>query len=59
MTKIDLGPWLKSSYSADEANCVELANSGAVRDSKNPAGPTLRVDLANLLTAVKAGRFDH
>lgn len=50
--------WCKSSRSGGEAasSCVELANIGAVRDSKNPAGPALRVDLANLLEAVKRGR---
>jgi hypothetical protein len=51
--------WRKSSRSADEGNCVEIANTGAVRDSKNAAGATLRVDLAGLLAAVKAGRLDH
>lgn len=53
-----LGPWRKSSYSGNESNCVELAHAdtaGAVRDSKNPAGPHLRVDLPTLITAVKAG----
>jgi len=33
----------------------ELTNTGAVRDSKNPAGPTLAADLAPLLTAVRIG----
>lgn len=38
--------WRKSSYSTDQANCVEVAfGPGAtavgVRDSKNPTGPTL------------------
>ena len=47
--------WRKSSYSANESNCVELSPAGAVRDSKNPAGPRLRVDLPSLITAVKAG----
>jgi hypothetical protein len=48
----DLGTWRKSSYSAEEANCVELASFGAVRDSKNPSGGMLRADLNALLTAV-------
>ena len=36
--------WRKSSWSGSESNCVEVALDGAltaVRDSKNPAGPTL------------------
>ncbi|ONI78914.1 hypothetical protein ALI144C_29605 [Actinosynnema sp. ALI-1.44] len=50
--------WRKSSRSADQTNCVELANTGAVRDSKNPTGPTITVDLSTLLAAIKSGRFD-
>jgi hypothetical protein len=37
-------PWLKSSYSGNTGNCVEVAFAGhvvAVRDSKDPAGPQL------------------
>lgn len=38
--------------------CVELAHTfEELRDSKNPAGPTLHVDLASLLDAVKAGQL--
>jgi hypothetical protein len=49
--------WVKSSRSGGgNENCVELA-PGRMRDSKNPAGPTLAVDLAPFLDAVKAGRF--
>jgi len=37
--------WRKSSYSGDNGNCVEIArlpsNRIALRDSKNPTGPTL------------------
>jgi hypothetical protein len=36
--------WRKSSYSGDGEACVEVAPVGegfALRDSKNPAGPTL------------------
>jgi hypothetical protein len=36
--------WRKSSRSGGGPNCVEVASGGqltAVRDSKNPAGPTL------------------
>ena len=38
--------WRKSSYSAGQGNCVEVADNVpgivAVRDSKNPSGPVLR-----------------
>ena len=54
--------WRKSSHSAgNNGDCVELAyvsKLGAVRDSKNPNGPTLVVDLAEFVQSVKAGRFD-
>lgn len=48
--------WRKSSRSGATTNgCVELAHTfDAVRDSKNPSGPTLRVDLTRLLAAVRA-----
>jgi hypothetical protein len=51
--------WRKSSRSGGEGTqCVELANVGAVRDSKNRTGPALHIDTASLLEAVKRGRFD-
>lgn len=49
------GRWRKSSKSAQETDCIELAWVGAVRDSKNPDGPRLEVDLGGLLSAVKSG----
>jgi hypothetical protein len=51
--------WHKSSYSGAGSNdCVEVANTlDRLRDSKNPTGPVLSVDLGGLLTAVKAGRW--
>lgn len=48
--------WRKSSKSNTGANCVEVRNDlAAVRDSKNPDGPALRVDLAQFLAAVRDG----
>ena len=51
--------WRKSTYSgtAENSECVELAADGAVRDSKNPAGPVLSVNVTALVTAVKTGRI--
>jgi hypothetical protein len=52
--------WRKSSRSTSNAACVELAGDlGAVRDSKNVAGPVLRADLAGLVRAAKEGRLDR
>jgi Domain of unknown function (DUF397) len=53
--------WRKSRRSAEETDCVELAciGVGAVRDSKNPSGPRLNVDLNELLGAVKADRLNR
>jgi len=48
--------WRKSRYSSSQPNCVELAAS-AVRDSKNPDGPVLSVDVTALVAAVKAGQI--
>jgi uncharacterized protein DUF397 len=48
--------WRKSSRSGSESNCVELGNTGAVRDSKNPTGPTLTVDLRPFLAAIRDRR---
>lgn len=50
--------WRKARHSSGQGGeCVELANLGAVRDSKNPTGPMLRVDLAAFLSAAKEGRI--
>jgi len=51
--------WRKSSFSGgDNGNCIELVSTlDALRDSKNPSGPTLAVGLAEFLTAVKQGKI--
>ncbi|HLI40669.1 MAG TPA: DUF397 domain-containing protein [Streptosporangiaceae bacterium] len=53
--------WRKSSYSFANHNCVEVGTGPAVvalRDSKDPRGPVLRVSLrtwAEFATRVKRG----
>jgi Domain of unknown function (DUF397) len=51
--------WRKSSFSEGANNCVELAHVGSVRDSKDPHGTALRVELSTLLGAIKSGRLDR
>jgi hypothetical protein len=52
--------WRKSRRSQNNATCVEVRSSlDQVRDSKNPAGPSLRVDASALIDAIQAGRFDR
>jgi hypothetical protein len=52
--------WRKSSYSeASDNDCVEVRVDGAavlIRDSKNPAGPVLRVSAEAWSTFVDAVR---
>ncbi|KAA5827103.1 DUF397 domain-containing protein [Saccharopolyspora hirsuta] len=51
--------WRKSSYSGQETHCVELSDPrGLIRDSKDPGGPVLAVDVATFLRAIKSGRFE-
>ncbi|MEV6983849.1 DUF397 domain-containing protein [Sphaerisporangium sp. NPDC051017] len=58
--------WVKSSYSGDNGgDCVELAALSslgmAVRDSKRPHGPVLRVPItewAAFRQSLKSGDFD-
>lgn len=49
--------WRKSTRSQNEGACVELGNTGAVRDSKNPHGPILALPFAGLIAAVKTGQI--
>jgi hypothetical protein len=55
MGSVPVSGWRKASFSSSGGDCVELAAAGAVRDSKNPAGPVLRADLHRLVAAVKSG----
>jgi hypothetical protein len=55
--------WRKSTYSAEAANCVEIATAPTsihIRDSKSPSGPRLTFPPAAwadfLSHAAKAGR---
>jgi len=49
--------WRKSSRSDTGGSCVEVRSDlAAIRDSKNPDGPTLAVDLPAFLTTVRTGR---
>ena len=56
--------WFKSSYSANGADCVEVAFTDdlvAIRDSKNPAGPILTFthpEWDAFLAGVKHNEFD-
>ncbi|MFC4588308.1 DUF397 domain-containing protein [Sphaerisporangium corydalis] len=57
--------WRKSTYSADQDNCVEVASNlpgvFAVRDSKNPTGPALlftSAEWTGFLRGVQAGTFN-
>jgi Domain of unknown function (DUF397) len=48
--------WRKATYSDQGNGCVELANTlDRVRDSKNPNGPTLAVDVHAFVARLKAG----
>jgi hypothetical protein len=58
--------WRKSSHSAENGNCVEIAlftsGGAAVRHSKNPDGPALiftRGEWQAFLRAAKEGEFDQ
>ena len=52
--------WRKSSFSSNGEACVEVSHDlAAVRDSKNPEGPTLRVDLRPFASAIQVGQLDR
>jgi hypothetical protein len=52
--------WRKSSRSTSGDSCVEAAHThDMVRDSKNPDGPALRVDLSGMVAAIKTGHLDR
>lgn len=52
--------WIKSSHSQNTSTCVEVAAGlDRIRDSKDPHGPALRVDVTTFVRAVKAGRFER
>ncbi len=58
--------WFKSSYSGNQADCVEVAHLDgggmAVRDSKNPGGPELEFtgsEWRAFLAGVSDGEFDR
>jgi len=60
--EVSLVRWRKSSFSGGDNECVEVAHlddAVAVRDSKNPDGPTLTVNAAGFFAAVKGGKFSH
>lgn len=49
--------WRKSTRSASSGGtCVELGNTGGVRDSKNTGGPVLTSSWAGLVAFAKADR---
>jgi hypothetical protein len=62
----DLTPaaWRKSTFTNNTGACVEVAELGAtraVRDSKNPTGPTLRFTTAEwsaFTSAIRTDQFD-
>ncbi|WP_211239360.1 DUF397 domain-containing protein [Actinokineospora inagensis] len=46
--------WRKSTRSSNGSDCVEVRNDlSAIRDSKNPTGPSLAVDLRALSRHLK------
>jgi hypothetical protein len=62
---MELTKWSKSTRSAADGNCVEIAagqSSVLVRDSKNPSNGTLkfsRESWLRFIQSVKISEFDH
>jgi Domain of unknown function (DUF397) len=51
--------WRTSSFSSNGTSCVEVSHDlAAVRDSKSPEGPTLRIDLRQFVAAIRGRRFE-
>jgi hypothetical protein len=54
--------WRKSSFSSDGGECVELTwldGRAFARDSKNPSGPTISIDLLALVESCRAGAVNR
>ena len=53
-------PWVKSSFSFANGNCVEVAelpgNSVGIRDSRDPGGPVLRFTRAEWAAFLRGRR---
>lgn len=51
-----MSKWRKSSFSNTGNGCVEIAHTlSAVRDSKNPEGPRLTLNVRALVGAIRSG----
>lgn len=51
--------WRTSSFSSNGTDCVEVSSDlAALRDSKNPAGPTLAVDVRRFVGVIQDGQLD-
>ncbi|MEU9889689.1 DUF397 domain-containing protein [Sphaerisporangium sp. NPDC051011] len=64
MVDVTGAKWVKSSYSGDEGDCVEIAalhgDGMAIRDSKRPHGPVLRIPAAEWVafrSSLKSGEI--
>ena len=50
--------WRTSSFSSNGTDCVEVsADLATLRDSKNPEGSILRVDVPQFVRVIREGRF--